>query len=87
MPITSLLLKAYQGGRKDRSMERKENVEIGLEIALLFAVNFWGALILIGLEKLKKQLANDHSANLEGKRNKAKDHSAEYFSASDDRLV
>lgn len=67
MPITSLLLKAYQGGRKDRSMERKEKVEIGLEIALLFAVNFWCALILIGLEKLKKQLANDHSANLEGR--------------------
>lgn len=43
-------------------------MEIGLGIALLFAVNFWGALILIGLEKLKKQLANDHSANLEGRR-------------------
>ena len=68
-------------------MERKENVEIGLEIALLFAVNFWGALILIGLEKLKKQLANDHSANLEGERNEAEDQSAENLPASDDRLV
>lgn len=62
-------------------------METGLGIALLFAVNFWGALILIGLEKLKKQLANDHRADLEGERNKAKDHSAEYLSASDDRLI
>ena len=62
-------------------------MEIGLEIALLFAVNFLGALILIGLEKVKKQLANDHCADLEGKRNETEDHSAEYLSASDDRLV
>lgn len=62
-------------------------MEIGLGITLLFAVNFWGVLILIGLEKLKKQLADDHCANLEGKRNKAEDHSAENLPASDDRLV
>lgn len=49
-------------------------MEIGLEIALLFAVNFWGALILIGLEKIKKQLTNDHSADLKGERNEAKEH-------------
>lgn len=62
-------------------------MEIGLGIALLFAVNFWGALILIGLEKLKKQLANDHSADLEGQRNEAENHDTDNLPASDDRLI
>lgn len=62
-------------------------MEIGLGIALLFAVNAWGILALIGLEKLNDQLANDHCTNFEGKRNETEDQSTDDLPASNDRLI
>lgn len=60
---------------------------VGFAIVLLVAVNFWGALILIGLEKLHKQLSNDHGSNFKGECDEPKNHRTENFLASDDRIV
>ena len=62
-------------------------MELGLGIVLLFVVNFWGVLILIGLEKLQKRFTNYHGSDLEGQRDKSEDHGAEDVPTSNGRLV
>ena len=61
--ITSLLLKAYQGGIKDRSIERRENVEIGIAIAgfvmMFLAIRNHHRQVLQKLDDIDKMLSKE----------------------------
>lgn len=63
MPITSLLLKAYQGGIKDRSIERRENVEIGIALAgfvmMFLAIRNHHRQVLQKLDAIDKMLSKE----------------------------